>query len=290
MTQTHYQILGVSPAASDTELKAAYRRLARQFHPDQNPGNKLAEEKFKNVAIAYAVLSDPSKRAHYDRFGDSAPIVIPSKRGKYKIERQIHSGGLADIYQATREADGRSVVLKIARSPQVNDLLANEGARLKALFPLADDPMKAGVRYLPKYHDSFLVDDGTRRQVNVLDFLSDFGSMARIREMFPGGVLLEHAVWMFNRLLEGLDYIHRQGFFHGALVPSNAMVWLDPNGHLVKAIDFTASGKIGEPIKFVAPAWRHFYPAEVFAKKPATAATDLFMAARLAQYLSLIHI
>ena len=64
-----YAILGVSRDADDGELKKAYRNLARAHHPDKNPGDKKAEERFKEISEAYAVLSDPDKRAHYDRFG-----------------------------------------------------------------------------------------------------------------------------------------------------------------------------------------------------------------------------
>ncbi|MDW7996680.1 MAG: molecular chaperone DnaJ [Bacteroidota bacterium] len=67
----YYDILGVSRSATLEEIKAAYRKLALQYHPDRNPGNKEAEERFKEVAEAYAVLSDPEKRALYDRYGHS---------------------------------------------------------------------------------------------------------------------------------------------------------------------------------------------------------------------------
>lgn len=65
----YYEVLGVSKGASDEELKKAYRKLAKQYHPDLNPGDKTAEAKFKEVNEAYAVLSDKDKRAKYDQFG-----------------------------------------------------------------------------------------------------------------------------------------------------------------------------------------------------------------------------
>lgn len=64
-----YEILGVSKSSSQDEIKKAYRKVAMQYHPDRNPNNKEAEEKFKEAAEAYEVLSDPDKRSQYDRFG-----------------------------------------------------------------------------------------------------------------------------------------------------------------------------------------------------------------------------
>ena len=68
----YYEVLGVSKTASDSEIKSAYRKLAKKYHPDMNPGDKEAEAKFKEASEAYAILSDADKRRQYDQFGHAA--------------------------------------------------------------------------------------------------------------------------------------------------------------------------------------------------------------------------
>ena len=65
----YYEVLGVDKNASEDEIKRAYKKLARKYHPDMNPGDKEAEEKFKEINEANEVLSDPEKKANYDQFG-----------------------------------------------------------------------------------------------------------------------------------------------------------------------------------------------------------------------------
>src|SRR5205085_3701586 len=77
-----YKILGVKRDAKPEEIKKAYRRLARKYHPDVNPGDKSAEERFKQTTEAFDVLSDPKKRAVYDRFGQySENLADAAARG-----------------------------------------------------------------------------------------------------------------------------------------------------------------------------------------------------------------
>jgi molecular chaperone DnaJ len=77
----YYAVLGVDRGASDADVKSAYRRLAMKYHPDRNPGDKTAEEQFKEAAEAYAVLCDPDKRSRYDRFGHAGVASGPGGAG-----------------------------------------------------------------------------------------------------------------------------------------------------------------------------------------------------------------
>ena len=77
----YYEVLGVDKSASEDEIKKAYRKIAIKYHPDRNPGNKEAEEKFKEAAEAYEVLHDAQKRQQYDQFGFDGPLMCPGMTG-----------------------------------------------------------------------------------------------------------------------------------------------------------------------------------------------------------------
>ncbi len=97
--QDFYQTLGVGKSADADELKRAYRKLAMQFHPDRNPGDTSAEQKFKDISEAYDVLKDDQKRAAYDRFGHAAFENGSRGPGDFGFGGGGFQGGFADIFE-----------------------------------------------------------------------------------------------------------------------------------------------------------------------------------------------
>src|SRR5688500_5247715 len=96
MAADYYELLGVDSRASQEDIKRAYRRLARQLHPDANPGDPEAEARFKEVAQAYEVLSDPERRQRYDMYGPEAAGAAAGAGDPFGFA----GGGLGDLFNA----------------------------------------------------------------------------------------------------------------------------------------------------------------------------------------------
>ncbi len=158
----YYEILGVPRNASQEEIKRAYRRLARKYHPDVNPGDKEAEEKFKEITEAYQVLSDPEKRKMYDRFGHAAFEQASSSQdfgasgfkdfdfGNFRIRFDdfgFDFGGIGDLFDQffsfgstrTRTAKGKDIeytveiTLEDAYRGLFTDITVNRGGSIETV-------------------------------------------------------------------------------------------------------------------------------------------------------------
>lgn len=116
-TKDYYEILGVSRSASQEEIKKAFRRLARKYHPDLNPGDKSAEQKFKEINEAYEVLGDSKKRTEYDQFGRSPSEGGPGFEGFRTHDfGDVFDFGFGDIFS---DVLGRRARPKVSRGPDM---------------------------------------------------------------------------------------------------------------------------------------------------------------------------
>jgi len=134
----YYEVLGVSRNASDAEIKKAYRKLAKQYHPDVNPGNKEAEAKFKEINEAYEVLSDSQKRAQYDQFGHAAFEQGAGFGGFNGGFGDFGFSDLGDIFESFFGGFGGRTSSRTRRGPQ-------KGADLKSSVEISFEEAAFGV-------------------------------------------------------------------------------------------------------------------------------------------------
>ena len=273
------------PVADAAALKRQYRLLALRVHPDTG----CADWAFKRLG---ELLDEAERRLAGGVYGTRRPTP-PARTGPTIIERKgrcyvvgdlAASGDLCDVFRASYADGGTEVpcALKVCREGADNDLVANEVAVLKAL---GDPALPAGKRYATRLLDSFRLPDPARgpRQVAVLKWLADCHTLEEVRAAYPSGVCLEDAVWFFNRMLEGLGYIHRNGYVHGAVLPQHFAI--RPRDHGGKFLDFSYAVRAGERVRALSVPWRALYAPEIPSKQPVSPSTDVYMAARTIAYV-----
>jgi len=147
---------------------------------------------------------------------------------------------IADVYHCVEQKSGDRVLLKVARSARDNDLMVAESTHLRKLYPEKAKNIDY-YRYLMKLQDSFLLrgSKGSKRRVNVFPVAGGYVSLVEVMAAWEDGLDYRDMAWMFRRMLEGLGFVHREGFVHGCLNPSTVLV--HPKKHGAKIIDWCYS-------------------------------------------------
>jgi molecular chaperone DnaJ len=134
----YYEILGIERSATQDDVKRAYRKLALEHHPDRNPNDKAAEERFKEATEAYEVLKSPEKRRRYDRYGHAGmrDAGFGFGFGGFSFEDAISAfmrdfGGLGDLFGGTREGTNRGSDLKVSVELELKDVLTETKKKIR---------------------------------------------------------------------------------------------------------------------------------------------------------------
>ncbi|HJW31451.1 MAG TPA: DnaJ domain-containing protein, partial [Saprospiraceae bacterium] len=135
----YYEILEVPKDADDTAIKKSYRKIAMKFHPDRNPNNKAAEEKFKEAAEAYEVLSDADKRAKYDRYGHAG---VSGQSGFHSAESMT----MDDIFSQFGDVFGDSPFESFFGNRSGQRAQGQKGSNLRIKLSLSLEEVESGVK------------------------------------------------------------------------------------------------------------------------------------------------
>ena len=270
-------LFGAEPAAQVT----TYRRLARATHPDLHPDDRQV------AARAFARLSELWAQRH--RL-EREPVEITTRRRTYRLGPVVRTDDVAVTHAATFTEPGGAggaAQVRLPRSPADNDLMAAEAVALRTLA-VSDLRLQAFVPALLETFRHRDVASGVERRAVVLlppgtdagaaSAPGDWRDLAAVAADHRAGLDPRDVVWMWRRGLLALGFAHRSGLVHGAPVPENVLVETEQHGLVLTG--WTSSVRLGEPLRAVPAAYRHWYPAAVAARAGATAATDVALLTR----------
>jgi hypothetical protein len=211
------------------------------------------------------------------------PATVRGRRRTYVLLRPLAAGDAADVHLATAAYDPETspepfYLLKASRISDGDALLHNERRALAVLRGAAADTTYR--KYLPALDESFSTSTG---RVNVFLHEPGFYTLEQVHERHAA-LDGRHLAWIFKRLLTVLGFAHRQGIVHGAALPCH--VTLHAENHGLQLIGWGQCVALGQALQVVPTRYRDWYPPEVLKKRPASAATDLFLAARCMVYLA----
>jgi hypothetical protein len=214
---------------------------------------------------------------------DESPDLIRSPQRVYARQNLLADGDVADLYLAC-DAGAEAApcyLLKIVRDAEGRPLLDNERTALAHLRAAAGETTYG--RYLPVLVDSFVLAGRSAKRVNVFRYEPGLLTLEAVHRQHPA-LDSRHLAWIFNRLLTVLGFIHRQSRRHGAILPCHVLV--DAAGHGLQLVGWGHSIAQGQRIRTVPAQYEDWYPPEVWRKRTALPATDLFLAARCIVYLA----
>lgn len=313
--EVHVALERVQRARTPSELfgpdrsRAArtYRELARVLHPDVSGGGSAGDA---DDEITRAFIRLTRLWRSYERGEET---TIATRRHRYRLGPRPTRGDVADLYRVTVSPTRRSpragsaaaspspsstasatpaiALLKIPRDPDCSDLLDREAAALRRL---AGDGDRRFRPYVSRLIETFRHRDGpegARRTVNVITVADGFYSLADVRDAYPDGVDPRDAAWMWRRLLVALGFAHRAGVLHGAVLPEHVLIHPELHGLVLvdwcySVVDPSPDTRPSGRIPAMVTRYADWYPPEVAARRSATPATDLAMAARCLLHLT----
>ncbi|MDI9899254.1 hypothetical protein QM716_05265 [Rhodococcus sp. IEGM 1409] len=247
--------------------KRRFHRLASAIHPDRaRPEDRVrysaATSRLNELYRSWTAEFKPA---------DSRPVYV-GDRGEYALGGLVARGSVANLYRSDA-----GVVLKIPRNPRANSMIEAERNALTDIENSSDAGWAAP--YFPRLIDRIThVDAGTRRQIDVLDDLTEgFVSLADVRAAYPGGLDPPDWAWMHRRLLRALAAAHATGWVHTAITADNVLI--EPDRHGVVLVGWSFATRAGSRLLATIGSDRDSYPPE--RGEAASSAWDIYMAHRL---------